>query len=281
MAMALLLVACDNDGRKVKKFLSRMNAREINAASTYIYPGDHPRLSIYADVLEKNPNTFLKLVNKSNIEKDGQKGVAVEFECINTTPYYRNYMERLHLLHPDGHLYDTIYIRETNNGKKLSFNWAPISGENLKLAKIQDSTINSMNIRSGRGQAYAAIGTLDKNGSVIINDYPADAQWVPCFTIDENCCVVRGYIYRASLSAQDSEYFSLNIFDSMSLVVAVLVFVVIGVVFVAIGAFSEALFQGGGLSWIFIVVMILGLLYVAYELLEKILFELFIINLPY
>lgn len=258
-----------------------MNAREVDAASVYIYPGDHPRLSIYADVLEKNPNLFLKLINKKNITKNGVKGVVIDLECVNTTPYYRNYMERLNLLKSDGHICDTMYIRETRDGNKLSFNWAPILGENLKLATIQDSTINSMNIRSGRGLEYSIIGSLDKKGAVIINDYPADAQWVPCFTIDDNCRVITGYIYRQSLSAKNSEFFSLNIFDSMGLLVAIVVFVVIGVIFVSIAAMSEAIFSGGGIKWIFIVIMILGLLFVAYQLLEKILFELFIINLPY
>lgn len=259
-----------------------MNAREINAASLYIYPGDHPRLSIYADVLAKNPNLFLKLVDKQNIEKDGMKGVAIELECVNTTPYYRNYMERLNLLKPDGHIRDTLYIRETNNGEKLSFNWAPIMGENLKLAAIADSTINSMNIRSGRGLEYSPIGTLDKKGSVIINDYPADAQWVPCFTIDDNCRVVTGYIYRPSLSAKDSEFFNLNIFDSMGLLVAVVVFVAIGLILVFLSSFVEAIVSGiPFIGWFILVGLILGVLYTAYQLLEKILFELFIINLPY
>lgn len=57
----LFFTSCSNDGRMVEKFLSRINAREFNASSLYIYPGDHAKLRLYAEVLEKNPNTFLKL----------------------------------------------------------------------------------------------------------------------------------------------------------------------------------------------------------------------------
>ncbi len=276
----LLLSSCSNDGRKMKKFLSRINAREINAASMYIYPGDHPKLSIYADVLEKNPNLFLKLHDKHNVMVNGEKGIAVELECVNTTPYYRNYMEELGLLQHSGMIVDTMFIRETNTGEKLSFNWAPIEGENLKLAFIQDSTVRVMNIRAGRGANTPVIGKLKEQDNIIINDYPATADWVRCFTIDDNCNVVHGYIYRKSLGATNSEFFDIGIFDSIGLLVAVALFACVGAFFFLLRSVIVTLFSTP-LTWVLAVGLILSLLYAAYQLLEKILFELFIINLPY
>ena len=257
-----------------------MNAREINAASVYIYPGDHPRLSIYADVLEKNPNLFLKLHSKHNVVVDGVKGVTVEFECVNATPYYRNYMGKLGLLQPSGMIVDTLFIRETNDGEKLTFNWAPIEGENLKLATIRDSTVRVMNIRAGQNTDAPIIGKVEHKDRIIINDYPATSDWVKCFTIDDDCNVVQGYVYRKSLGANESEFFSLSIFDSIGLLVAVTLFAVFGVFVYLLRGIIEALFQTP-VTWIFAVLLILLLLYTAYQLLEKILFELFIINLPY
>ena len=96
LACALFaLTSCDNDGRMVKKFLSRINAREINASSLYIYPGDHAKLRLYADMLEKSPNTYMKLLDKRDVEVGNQKGVVVELECVNPTPYFYNYKEGL------------------------------------------------------------------------------------------------------------------------------------------------------------------------------------------
>jgi lipoprotein len=280
MSCLLLFSACSNDGRKVKKFLSRINAREINAASMYIYPGDHPKLSIYADVLEKNPNLFLKLHSKHNIIIDGKKGVAVELECVNSTPYYRNYMEKLGLLQSSGMIVDTLFIRETTDGEKLTFNWAPIEGENLKLATIRDSTVRVMNIRAGKSSNAPIIGKLENKDKIIINDYPATADWVRCFTIDENCNVVRGYVYRKSLGANESEFFNIGIFDSIGLLIAIALLAIVGAFFYLLRSVVE-IFSQSPAGWIFAIILLLLLLYTAYQLLEKILFELFIINLPY
>ena len=38
--------SCTEDGRKIQKFISRVNAGEINAASKYIYPGDYAKLQL-------------------------------------------------------------------------------------------------------------------------------------------------------------------------------------------------------------------------------------------
>ena len=280
LCVVLACSSCSNDGRMIKKFLSRMNAREFNAASLYIYPGDYAKLSLYTDVLEKNPDTFLKLANKQNVKINGIKGVVVEFQCLNDTPYYRNYMKSIGLWNPSGVIKDTIFIRETSKGDKLSFDWASIEGENIKLASIRDETINSMNIRSGMGTKYPVVGQLDYGNSVIIDDYSENPEWVKCFTIDELCKPVNGYIYRNSL-AINQEFFPLNIFDSMGLLVAVIIVVVLGFIVVYGHAIIGALFGIPIVGWLLGAGLILGLLYTIYQLIEKILFELFIINLPF
>lgn len=257
-----------------------MNAREYNAASLYVYPGDHAKLSLYTNVLEKNPDTFLEINDKKNININGLKGVVVEFRCINPTPYYRNYMEALGLWQSSEIIKDTIFIRKTAKGKKLSFEWSGIEGENLELAEIRDTTIHTMNIRAGMGTQYPIVGQLKSQQTIIIDDYSENPHWVKCFTIDDRCNPVEGYIYRNSLSTTQ-EFFPLGFFESFGLLVAIIVLVVLGFIVVYGHAIIGALFGIPWVGWLLAVGLILGLLYTVYQLLEKILFELFIINLPF
>jgi hypothetical protein len=53
---AIFVSSCTEDGRKIQKFISRVNAGEINAASKYIYPGDYAKLQLYKEILNKTPN---------------------------------------------------------------------------------------------------------------------------------------------------------------------------------------------------------------------------------
>lgn len=268
-----------NDGRMVEKFLSRLNAREYSCASQYIFPGDHPKLKLYAEVMTKNPETFLKLISKENAEVDGKPAVKVRFECVNPTPYFKNYMEAIGVLKDGGIIEDTWEIRETVDGKSLSFNWARVKGENLMLAKLADG--NDIAVYRSPSRNSTQINTFKSGEKVIINDYPADSKWIKCFKTDENCRVINGYIDRDEISTSDGKFFSLNIFDTLSLLVAGLLFVVFGLLFFLIRLIVEALTGAGCFGWVMIAVLILGWLYVLYQLLEKILFELFIINLPY
>ena len=114
------------------------------------------------------------------------------------------------------------------------------------------------------------------------DDYSNDPNWVKCFSLDHQCNKQVGFLYRPSLTLSDGSFFSLNIFESMSLLVAVLIFVVLGLIIVYGGAIVDAIFRDGGWGgWILTSIMIIGVLVLIYMLLEKILFELFIINLPY
>lgn len=276
------LASCSssNDGRLVKKFLSRINAREYNSASQYIFPNDHPKLAIYQEVLEKNPNTFLKLIEKNNVTLDnGQKAVAVSLQCINPTPYYKNYMKSLNLMDDNDLIRDTIPIKETLHGDKLGFNWAKIDGDNLELANTRDSL--TINIHQNASNDSKVLGILGPGERIIINNYPANSEWLRCFRIDENCNLVKGYVARYQMDTGKTSFFSLSIVDTMTLLVSSFLFVVLGFGFFLIRSVVEAIKQSGCLSWIIAAALVVGWFYVLYQLLEKILFELFIINLPY
>ncbi|MBR5403269.1 MAG: hypothetical protein IK113_03475 [Bacteroidales bacterium] len=278
----MLLYGCGerpNDGRMVEKFISRLNAREYSCASQYIFPGDHPKLKLYAEVMTKNPDTFLKLISKENSEIKGKPAVKVVLECVNPTPYFRNYMEAQGVLH-DNIIEDTWEIKETAEGKALGFNWAKIKGENLMIAHLAGEE-ESIPVYKSPSRNSTQINAFNNGDKVIINNYPADSPWLKCYKTDDNCRTINGYIDRASVSTTDGRFFKLSIFDTLSLLLAVLLFVVFGVLFFLIRLIVEALLGTGFLAWIIIPALILSWLYVLYQLLEKILFELFIINLPY
>lgn len=282
LCCVLSLTSCSKQERDLKKFFARMNARELNEASTYIYKGDHARLRYFSDMLERNPNLFFELHSKKKISIDGKEAIVVDVECININSFFKNYMAPLNLLQDNGYIHDTIYVRKTAKGKKLSFHWADISGENLKIASIADSEVGSMNIRERNSTNSRIIGKLNQGSSIVIDDYSNDPQWVKCFSLDHQCNKQVGFLYRPSLTLSDGSFFSLNIFESMSLLVAVLIFVVLGLIIVYGGAIVDAIFRDGGWGgWILTSIMIIGVLVLIYMLLEKILFELFIINLPY
>ena len=286
LAIGLCLVclcSCSNDGRLVKKFVKRVNAREVNAASKYVYPADHASLYFFnEEVLEKTPNLLLKLKDKENITINGQKGVVVKIECKNVSQFFVNYMQNLNLLDDNNCIIDTIIIKETEKGERITFDWAKIKGENLYLANLnKEDSRTSLNIRSDKSEKSDIIGSLTKEQKIVIDEYSEDPNWVQCFTIDHKCDIVQGHIKKTPGLEKNLLFFSLGIFEGFSLLIAVIILVVIAFPIIFINTIINALWKipGGG---IFLCVgLILGLIYTIYQLLENILFELFLINLPY
>lgn len=169
----MLPTTYNNDGRRVRKFISRMNAREFNAASAYIYPGDYPKLYLYLQVLSKSPNTYVKLLNKKNISLNGQKAIIAKLQCVNTSKFYENYMHGVRNMNlNDATFIDTVYIRKTRDGKCLSFDWAKIEGESLKTAQVScNDRASAANIRADMSTNAEVIGKIQNGESVLIDDY--------------------------------------------------------------------------------------------------------------
>jgi hypothetical protein len=284
----LCFCSCSNDGRLVKKFIKRMNAKEINAASKYIYPADHANLYFFnEEVFKRTPNLLLKLIDKQNIDIEGEKAIVVKIECKNISPFFVNYMKNLKMINNNNIIIDTIYIKKTRDGDKITFDWAKIKGENLYLACIDNqqksvqNKVSSLNIRSDENENSNIIGELTKDKKIVINEYRENPEWYQCFTIDHKCNIVQGYINESSALKKESLFFTLGIFDGLSLLVAVIILVVIAFPICMISIIAPFLRSIEPTGIIAPVALVLGLLYVAYQLLENILFELFLINLPY
>ena len=280
---AMSFASCSNQELNLDKFFSRLNARELNEASTYIHIGDHACLYFFAEMLGKSPDLFFELHSKQFISVDGKEAIVADIECVNMTPFFRNYMASLNILQDDGFIHDTIYVSKTAEGKKLSFRWANISGGNLKMASILDPDVSAMNIREHNSTNSRIIGKLSQGSSIVIDDYSNDPNWVRCYSLDHLCYKQEGFLYRPSLKIVNSDFFSLNLFESMGLLIAFIIFFALGILIVYGGSIVDAIVRGNGGcgGWILTSAMVIGILALMYVILEKILFELFVINLPY
>ena len=277
----LSLYSCTNlnNDRRLKKFVSRFNAEEYACASTYIYPDDRMHLAFFAnEVRNKVPNAFIEIEDSET--KDDY--VVATLKWKNANGFLRNYFANIGKpLDENDVLVDTIMVKETLDGDCFSFDWGSpdINTEKLRLASISEENVERMNIRAGAGKGSKIIGKLEKGSDILIEDN--GKGWSKCYVVNEESKVQEGYIYTANMSVKESAFFSLGIFDSMSLLVALMVIVVICVPLLIWHDFIGALFQAGCSGMVAAVALILILLYVMYQLVEKILFELFIINLPY
>ena len=226
----------------------------------------------------------MKMVDKENITINGVEAIKVRIEIRNPSQYYLNYMTRMDKLDHTGHIVDTIYMRETVKGPKMSFNWASIKGENLELATITETSSGQekkVNIRSGKGTDYPVLYQVKSGDKLVIDSYSENPKWVHCFTVDDVCNTIDGYIIRSAVSSVDSEFFPLGIFDSLGLFLSVVILLIVGVLPFGLMMIADALTGRGCMGYIILVGLIFGLIYIFYQLLENILFELFIINLPY
>lgn len=277
----LSLSSCSsfNDGRRLKKFVSRFNAEEYACASTYIYPDDKMQLAFFCnEVKEKVPNAFLE-IEDYDVENDY---VVAKLKWKNANDFLRNYFVNIGKPLDEGDvLIDTLKIKETVDGDCFSFNWGSpeLNHEKLRLASISEENVERMNIRAGAGKGSKIIGKLEKGNDILIED---DGKgWSRCYQVNNDSKVQVGYIHTANMSIKESAFFSLGIFDSMSLLVAIIVILVIIVPLYYISSLATGLFGIPVIGPIICIGIILGSIYIVYELLEKILFELFIINLPY
>lgn len=282
LAIALLsLCSCTsfNNDRRLKKFVSRFNAKEYACASTYIYPDDRMQLAFFAnEVRKKVPNAFIEIEDSET--KDGY--LVAKLKWKNANEFLRSYFANIGKpLSETDVLIDTIRVKETLDGDCFSFDWGSpdLNTEKMKMASITEENVERMNIRAGAGTGSRIIGKLEKGDNILIED---DGKgWSRCYQVNNESKVQTGYIYTANMSVKESAFFSLGIFDSMSLLVALIIIVAICVPLFFLRGVVESIMNSGCVGMSACVLLLLCLIYVIYQLIEKVLFELFIINLPY
>ena len=278
--MLYALSSCSEGENMLKKFESRLNADEFDCAASYIYDGDNPTFTFFVDeILKKNENLLIEVDDSNNETVNGEEVVIAKFRLKNSNSKVDNFFENLGYHVENGCFTDTIRLRETNEGKKLSFRWGVRNTDEgiLRVAKFisSDNGVSSitMNIKSGGSRK------IETGDETIVDTH--EGKKLRCYVVDHQGKIREGSIPNTQIELKNKSYSTLGIIDSMSVLTAVIVLVIVVLVFGGIHLIASA-FMAIPVGGIFLLVgSILGLIYCAYQLLEKILFELFIINLPY
>lgn len=281
LGLVLLLLtfsSCQQDERMLKKFVSRLNAREYNASSVYIYGEDQSQLAFFTkEVMGKNKHAFLK-VDECDYDND-RKSLSVNFKWKNANETLRNYFKNIgHPLAEDGSIAETLKVVETTDGDKLSFNWGlpHTTGNNLLMAGVHSESngIKSVNIR--KTPNGKVIGELRKDNKILADKSDIQGGSYSVYWVDDNGNISQGFIKAKLLNLTEEPYFNIGIFDSIGLFVALIIAVVILLPLFWI----KSLFSNPALALIGIG-LFLTCLYIFYQCVEKIVFDLFLINLPY
>lgn len=288
MSITLLLQSCQSysDGRMLKKFISRFNAEEYASAATYVYPGDRMNVAFFAnEVKTLAPHTFIKLEDYDTEGSGENRYIKATLKWENTTPALLSYFSNIgHPLDANGIQTINLKIRDTNDGETITFPWGipNVLPENLWIAnkkggdKSKNLPIQLYSSPSSKSNA------VDKTDEDLIVGQEDDAGWRPAYQVTKDGELVTYYIPKDSTIDLDrTAFFHLGIFDSVGVIVALIILIVIVAPFFLLKGVIEALFTNSMYGPIIVVALILGAIYVIYQLLEQILFELFIINLPY
>lgn len=277
-----LLCSCSTGKRMEKKMLSRLSADEFNAASGYIYPGDQGAFMFFVnEVLPCCDNVYFEASDITIIEKGDSPKMKVTYTVRNYNAALINYFQSIGKNITNGIMVDTVIVKKTKNGEKLSFNWGipNVNNSNLRWASLSsDAKVESMNVRQTPNTDSPIVGKLNKNQRLVIDLDSSTSDWVHAFWINNRGECDNGYIKNTSsvVTSKPNSY-SPGIFDSFVFLLIIAIVLLLLVIFLL-----PILFESGGcFSWILTIIVVISTIYALYQLIEKIIFELFIINLPY
>ena len=288
LGIILLLQSCQSysDGRMLKKFISRFNAGEYASAASYVYPGDRMNVAFFAnEVKTLAPHTFIKLEDYKTEKSGDSRYIKATLKWENTTPALLNYFKNINYpLGTDGKQTVNLKIRDTNDGETITFPWGipNVLPENLWIANREsDGDSDKLPIKLYSAPSSKA-NTLAETDKDIIVGQEDDAGWRPAYKVTKEGEFITYYIPKdATISFDRTAFFHLGIFDSIGVIMALIIIIVIVVPFLLLRGVIESIFTGSMYGPIIVVALVLLALFVIYQLLEQILFELFIINLPY
>lgn len=288
--MALcILTSCQSysDGRMLKKFLSRFNHGEYASASTYVFPADQMELALFAkQVKPLAPDAMIEL---EDYEKEGdgdERKILAKLKWTNTTPALKSYFQSIGLPIESNNIQTVrIPIRKTNDGETLSFLWPnpKLANEKLSEANIEKKDgkpVKSISIYSEPSEKAKQIQAFDD--PVIVGEESSNG-WFKVYEVDKNGELKHAYLKNdPAISTDLSAFLHLGLLDSLGLVVAIIVtVVVIAIVFLLCGPLNSILHDIPWAGPIIVICLVLAGIYIIYQMIEKIMFELFIINLPY
>lgn len=287
--LLIFMISCQSysDGRMLKKFISRFNAGEYSCSAAYVYPGDRMHIAFFAkEVKTLAPNAFIKLIDYKTEGKGDDRKIIATIKWDNTTPALLKYFNSVgHPLDSNGNQVVELKIRDTNDGETLSFVWGipDVLSDNLWIASVEkkdDKPIKITNIYTEPSTKSKNLGEMDHD---LIVGEENESGWMPVYQVNRDGEITKAYIQNSEgIKLDRTAYFTLGIFDSIGVILALVIIIVIIVPLFYLRSVIEGIFLRLPIAGpIIIIGLIFLILYVIYQLVEKILFELFIINLPY
>lgn len=288
LGIMIVLQSCQSysDGRLLKKFVSRFNAEEYASAATYVYPGDRMNVAFFAnEVKTLAPHTFLKLEDYDTEGSGENRYIKATFKWENTTPALKSYFNNIGLpLDANDMQTVNLKIRATNDGETMTFPWGipNILPENLWIANKGGRSSSKNEPIKLYTAPSAKANEAGKTYKDLIVGQEDNAGWRPAYQVTKDGEIITYYIPKdSSIKLDRTAFFHLGIFDSVGVIVAIIILIVIVAPFFLLRGVIESIFSSSIYGPFIVVGLILAAIYVIYQLLEQILFEMFIINLPY
>ena len=268
--VALLCSACSYDGRKIDKLIDRINYDEAELASKYVYPGDHASLFLFEnEAMCLAPNLEMTILKKKNY-KDANKDkfVIVTIECKNTTQFFEDFLIKNNLSADGKIIIDTFAIKSFQKKKYVSFDWGIKHSEPENMFPYR--THADVQVYSNPDKSSSKIFRIPKERKIVCKRIGQDTTWYECFYIAPDGKRLSGYINYHEGSRLES-YFTIGFIESLGIIIML----VVSLVFIIIPILLMRVHPVWG------IICVLLSLFLVYNMLAHILFELFLIHLPY
>jgi hypothetical protein len=280
--VSITFAGCSRDERMVKKFIKRINAREADKASSYIFPKDQAYLFVFNHQFLQNDEVVTFEINDlESGDKNNEPFVAMNLKCKNCSDNLKKYFTQRGIMKGDI-VIDTIWIKTVNESSVLSFPWkwdTTLISNDLKLASVKAEVLN---IRSGPGKNFGVVSQLKMNDKVLIDQSSENKNWLKCFTFDENGNTKSGYVSSSLTEVEEISFFNLGLFGKMGLLVASIIALI--VIIVVIPLMATTIFRSAEDNFtvgIILFVVLIVIVVVAYQIIENVFFELFLLNMPF
>lgn len=259
----------------VKKFIKRINAREINSASKYLWPEDHPSLYVFNERFLANDK--LTTFDIKEVIENGSS-VTAKIDLLNAKDGLKAYFDSLGLLNGNT-LSLTFTTRKTEEADYISiqFPWDDCGlPAKLKRSSVQTEALN---LRSGPGLGYPVQKVVKQNDDLLIDADYVNNDWRKGFAFGANGQVETLYFSSKLSDEEELSFFTLGYFGTASLLILCLVGVLVLIVCIPLLIFGIATSVAG--FGLLLLALLAGILYFTYQIVESMFFELFMINLPY
>lgn len=270
-----LLTSCNSNERMVKKFIKRINAREINSASKYLWPEDHASLYVFNQrfLADDKLTTF----DFKEVNENGSTIIAT-IDLLNAKEGLKAYLDSLGMLNGNK-LSLTFTTRKTEEANYISiqFPWDDCGlPAKLKRSSVQTEALN---LRSGPGLGYPVQKVVKQNEDLLIDADYVNNDWRKGFIFGSNGQVETLYFSSKLSDEEELSFFTLGYFATTSILVLCILGILVLIVCIPLLIFGIATSVAG--FGFLLLGLLAGILYFTYQIVESMFFELFMINLPY